>query len=87
MNDWEEDEGRTYCKRERESARVRMCDGWSFNMSEKDISKYSKLKYLTEKGTYEIPVSVARARGWEQKTKQDELKLYIPGKVFVFKEH
>jgi len=78
MNDWVD--GDTYCKREKESARVKYCDGWSFNMSERDIHKFKTLKYITEKATYTITVDKAIEKGFVRDTKQGETKLNIPVK-------
>jgi hypothetical protein len=78
MNDWTEDNGDTYCKREKESARVRFCDAWSFNLSERDINRYKSLKYVTEKATYIISVEKALEKGFKRPTAAGETKLFIP---------
>jgi len=87
MNDWTEDNGKTYCKKEKEKARVKFCNGWSFNMSENDITKFKKLKYITEEATYIIDVQGALTKGFSRPTKQGENKLYIPIKNFDIIPH
>jgi len=84
MNDWVE--GETYCKREKESARVRFCDAWSFNLSEHDINRYKELKYVTEEATYTIPVEKALVKGFQRTTSAGEEKLFIPIKNWEVKD-
>jgi len=91
MNDWTEDNGKTYCKREKESARVRYCNAWSFNLSEHDINQYTLLRYYSEIGQYEILVEDAKKVGLPpREISSGEVKLNIPIEknwLFIKKEN
>jgi len=76
---------KTYCKKEKESGKLKYCDAWSFNLSKEDINNYETLKYFTEKATYEISVDLAKAKGFIRETKLGEKKLNIPIKHWYIK--
>lgn len=71
---------RTYYKYEKESGKLRMCEGsWSINLDQLDLNIVEKIVYITSYAKYEVELADAMMKGFMRKFK-GENKLIVPMK-------
>lgn len=77
---------KTYYKREKESAKLRMAGGaWSINVSEVDFLKVDNIYFLTEKQVYEISTDDATKHGFFRNLGGED-KLVVPLKNWSIRD-
>jgi hypothetical protein len=77
--------GGTYTKREKESDKLRMGGGsWTINLDELPKNT-QRVRYITEKATYEVEMGVALLQGFER-VLGGERKLVLPISKWSVKE-
>lgn len=74
-----------YFKKEKESGKIRFCNGWSINLDEIDLFRTTTVQqivYATESGVYTISSELAKEKGFVRVMK-GERKLIVPLKYWT----